>query len=303
MNGHQTGSGQIWVHTSEQLEVSLPVGCHVELLRTGEVNRAVAGNVRSLAHKVSRCDDRRLVGIGETHRALVVQLGVFHLDKEVGCRPLQRPLPRIAKRSLHRDRAAHGRVSGELLAEISAPQGVEIKMIGLRGNVRGIIPVHSDAAGDSELALGKIGLSGDAEFAAFRGRFEVQVAGKLVVERQVADVHSGVDLGGVERAGTLQGEVSAALHGQLVQMNLAHLRQVEIFSFEVKAEAARRRRVGGGAGNLGVTVGEVNIVERGLAAEDAQIGVEFLDRFSVGRGIGCVNVALHLGMQPRSQYL
>ena len=73
-------------------------------------------------------------------------------------------------------------------------------------------------------------------------------------------------------------------------MNLADLRQVEIFSLEVKPETVRVGRVGRSAGNLGVTVREMNIAERRLVAEDAQVGVELLDRFTIGRGVSRVNV-------------
>ncbi len=47
-------------------------------------------------------------------------------------------------------------------------------------------------------------------------------------------------------------------------------------------------------------MGEMNIVERGLGAGHAQIGVELLDRLPIGRGVRRVNVALRLRMRPRS---
>lgn len=82
-------------------------------------------------------------------------------------------------------------------------------------------------------------------------------------------------------------------------MNLANSRKVEIFPAQVEPETAGRRRVGGTAGYVGIAVGELNIVESGLTPGDAQIGVERLDRFPIGRGMGRVYVSLRLGMRPR----
>ncbi len=83
-------------------------------------------------------------------------------------------------------------------------------------------------------------------------------------------------------------------------MNLANAREVEICSGQVEPEAARRRRIGGGAVDLRVLMGEMNIVESGLAAGDVQIGVELLDRLPIRRGILRVNVPLRLRICTRS---
>ena len=118
----------------------------------------------------------------------------------------QRPLPRITQRSLHRHRTAHRGVPGKLLAQISAPQGVEIDMIGLRRDVRGIVAVHADGAFHGKRALAEIrSCPLTRSSPSLRCRFEIKLAGELVVEREVADVHCGVDHRGSERSGRLAG--------------------------------------------------------------------------------------------------
>ena len=83
-------------------------------------------------------------------------------------------------------------------------------------------------------------------------------------------------------------------------MKLANARKVEILSAQIQAEVARVRRVSGAAGNFGVFMREMNIAERGLIPGNAQVSVKLLNRFSVGRGVRRVNVALRLGMRARS---
>jgi hypothetical protein len=143
-------------------------------------------------------------------------------------------------------------------------------------------------------------VSAQAKFTALGRRFKVQSALHFAVEHQVAHVNGGVDHRSIQRARPLQGEVGMTLHREAIQMNLPNARYVEILPDEVKPEDARRRRIGCAAGDLGLLMGEMNIVERRLAAGDAQVGVELLDRFPVGGCIHRVNMALRLGMRPRS---
>ena len=144
-------------------------------------------------------------------------------------------------------------------------------------------------------------MSAHAQFAIFRRRFQIQIAGEFVIQGKVADVNHGIDHGSIERPGALQRKVGATVHRQFVQMNLANPRQIEILPDQVKSEAACRRRVGSAAGDSGVFVSEVNIAESGFVRTNVKIGIELLDRLSVGRGIGGVNVSLHLRMRARSR--
>ena len=160
--------------------------------------------------------------------------------------------------------------------------------------------MHPDAALDGKRAVRKFGVPAQVQFAILRRGFKIQSAREFVIEREVAHVNSGVDHRRIERARSLQRKVGAALHRQAVQMNLANARQVEIFPRQVKPEAARRRRIGRTAGNGGIPVGEMNIVESSLAPGHAKVGVELLDRFPIRRGIRRMNVPLRLGMRPRA---
>ena len=173
-------------------------------------------------------------------------------------------------------------------------------MIGVGRNGCGIIFVHPDSPLNRERACRKFGVSGQPQFAVFGRRLQVHSAGELVAECEIARVDRGGDDRSIERARALQPEVGTALHRQGVEMNLGNVRQVEIFSAQIQPETPRRGRIRGTAGNVGVFVTQMNIVKRGLAARDLQIGVEVLNRFPIGRGVRRVNVALHLGMRPGS---
>ena len=76
---HQAGSREIRIETTQQVEVDLPVGREIEFPRTRQLNRTVPDDVGSFAHQMRRLDVNRLIRVGEPHRALVVQLGVFDI--------------------------------------------------------------------------------------------------------------------------------------------------------------------------------------------------------------------------------
>ena len=92
-------------------------------------------------------------------------------------------------------------------------------------------------------------MSTHAQFAVFRGGLKIQSAGEFVIEREVAYVNGGVDHRRIQRARPCSVKSARPSIGKVVQMNLANPRYVEIFPDQVKPKAARRRRIGGTAGN------------------------------------------------------
>ena len=159
VNGHQSGSSEIRVKRAEQSQIGVAVGGEIEGLRPDELDRAVSRDIRSLPHHVSRSDEDRLLRVREFHGLLIVEFSGFHFDLDRGKRSIQRPATGIAKRSAHRHRSADRRMSGQLVTEVSAPQGVKIEMIHAGCDGRRIVSTDLNDAFEFEGAVREFGIS------------------------------------------------------------------------------------------------------------------------------------------------
>ena len=147
MDRHLPGSGDVRIENAQQLQVDLTIRSHVEILISVPMNVAVPDNVGAFTHQMRQRDMSGLISVGERDRPLVVELGVFQFDRDVGPDSLHCPLRGIAQRAPQRDRAARRGVASKLPAQIGTPYRIKIEVIRLGGDVRGEVAMHSDASG------------------------------------------------------------------------------------------------------------------------------------------------------------
>src|SRR5207245_5793909 len=92
----------------------------------------------------------------------------------------------------------------------------------------------------------------------------------------------------------------ATLDWQLVQVNLAHPRQIEILAREIEMESTRGWREGGSASYFRILVRKTNITQCGFGSPEAKIGIELFNLLAVRGGIGRANMPLSLRISARS---
>ena len=95
-------------------------------------------------------------------------------------------------------------MSGQLVTEVGAPQGVKIEMVHAGRDDGRIVSTDSERAFELEGAMRKFGISAELQFAIFRRRREIESAGEFAVERKFADMNPCGDDRVVESTATLQ---------------------------------------------------------------------------------------------------
>src|SRR4029077_5500986 len=243
---------------------------------------------------------KNAIGIGEPRRPLIVQLGVLDIDGYVGQISIQPPLLRVAQWSLHRDTANHCRVTGQLISEVSAPQRVQIQMIHMCCDIGRIIALHPDGSVHRQRALGELGMAAYHKFPLLRDRLQEKIAGEFAIQGQIAHMPGRIYYWSSQRSRNLQGEVGATLDWQLIQVNLAHPRQIEILAREIEMESTRGWREGGSAGYFRILVRKTNVTQCGFGSPEAKIGIELFNLLAVCRSIGRANVTLSRRISTRS---
>src|SRR5215472_4376378 len=93
------------------------------------VDGAMPRHVSSLAYQMRFRNPQRPIRVRKADGALIVQLGVLHLDRNICEVAIQPPLTWVNYGPLQRYRAGHRRMTRKLFAEISAPKRVQIQMI------------------------------------------------------------------------------------------------------------------------------------------------------------------------------
>src|SRR5207302_3399829 len=84
--------------------------------------------------------------IAKSHRFLVVELGVFHVQENVAEAAVEVPLPPISKWTVHGDGASDCGMSGKLSPKIGAPEWIEIETIHAECERSWISGAHLDVA-------------------------------------------------------------------------------------------------------------------------------------------------------------
>ena len=105
----------------------------------GQLNSTVRGEVRTFPHEVKLLDVNRPVGKDEANGILIADLYILDLERKCTQVAGQAPLPGLEQRPTQSKRAGDGRMSGELAAEIGAPEGVNIQLVRLKRQVGGIV--------------------------------------------------------------------------------------------------------------------------------------------------------------------
>src|SRR5271168_3283919 len=138
VHGDEARRRKVGIEVGEQFEIQATVGGEIEVARAGKLNGAVSGEVSSLSDKVQLLDLHGLAGEGEANRVLVTDLSVFDFDGEGSQRTVEDPQFGLAEWTTQIERTGNGRMSCELTGENGAPHGVEIELIHLKREVRGI---------------------------------------------------------------------------------------------------------------------------------------------------------------------
>src|ERR1700733_3450324 len=81
-------------------------------------------------------------------------------------------------------------------------------------------------------------------------------------------------------------------------MDLADVCKIEVVSCQVQTEAARRGIVGGAAGDDGIVVIEMDIVEGQLTVIEMEVGIELLDGLTVGGGVVELDLTFAVSIRP-----
>src|SRR5579872_744100 len=175
------GSVQIRIEHGEKIEIQLAIGGYIEIIRRRELHAAVGTHVSSLPLHVQFRHVNHFMRNGETHRFLVVQLHVFHLECQATEVAIYRPACRLENWTTEVESASHSRVSGELVAEISVPEGIEIDLVHANGKIGGIAGLQSDTAAYRQRALGQIGSAGEAKFILLSRGVKIEIAEGLMI--------------------------------------------------------------------------------------------------------------------------
>ena len=106
----------------------------------------MSSEVGSLPLKVELLNLSRAIGEGEKNRILIMDFHVFHVESKGGQFTVDDPLIGLAEWTAQVDRASDGRMSRKSAVEIGAPERVEIELVQLKGEVRGIAIPQLDVA-------------------------------------------------------------------------------------------------------------------------------------------------------------
>src|SRR5258708_6597195 len=128
--------------------------------------------------------------------------------------------------------------------------------------------------------------------AALSDGLQIEFAGWLVVQREAPDVNIRIDRRRVRRTGTFENEVGAAFHRETVGLDSLDLGEVEILTRKVKMERASGGLIGGASGDDRFVVEEMQVVESDFALGEVEIGIELPDAFTVGEGVGDVDLSV-----------
>ena len=91
---------------------------------------------------------------------------------------------------------------------------------------------------------------------------QIEVTLWFLIKGEIADVNIGVDDGRVWSAGGLEIKVGTSFHGDAVGVNLRDPSEIEIIAGYVEVQGAGSWVVGGTAGNDGIVLKEMNIIQR-----------------------------------------
>src|SRR5580700_4262078 len=81
-------------------------------------------------------------------------------------------------------------------------------------------------------------------------------------------------------------------------MDLADVCKIEVVSCQVQTKAARRRIVGGAAGDDGMVVIEMDIIECQLTVIEMEVGIELLNGLTVRGGVVELDLAIAVSIGP-----
>src|ERR1700722_5946516 len=107
-----------------------------------------------------------------------------------------------------------------------------------------------------------------------------------------------VDRGCVRRSRAFKSEVDASFDGHTIGMDLADVCKIEVVSCQVQTEAARRGIVGGAAGDDGIVMIEMDIIECQLTVIEMEVGIELLDGLTVRGGVVEPDLTFAVSIRP-----
>src|SRR6266852_2343074 len=139
--------------------------------------------------------------------------------------------------------------------------------------------------------------------AALSDGLQIEFAGWLVVESEAPDVNIRIDRRRVRRTGAFENEVGAAFHRETVGLDSLDLSEVEILARKVKMERASGGLVGGASGDDRFVVEEMQVVESDFALGEVEIGIELPNAFTVGEGVGGVDLSVAVWVRNSARSL
>src|SRR5258707_1724175 len=89
----------------------------------------MAREISSLSRQTQLLDAKRLIGKGESHGILIVDLGILNIEANVSQVAVKRPLSWLEQRTTHVERAGNGGVPGNPPAKIGAQEWVQVDAI------------------------------------------------------------------------------------------------------------------------------------------------------------------------------
>ncbi|MGO9165788.1 MAG: hypothetical protein ACLP56_02840 [Candidatus Sulfotelmatobacter sp.] len=134
------------------------------------------------------------------------------------------------------------------------------------------------------------------KLAALGDGLQVEVAGKFVIEGEIAEVDVRVDSGRVRCAGSFEEEVGAPFDGEAVGIELANAGEIEIISRYVEAEGAGGGVVGGASGDDGIVMKEMDVIESEFAVGEVEGGVELPNSLTVDGAVVEVDPSVGAGI-------
>ena len=250
------------------------------------------GEVSSLPQHVELLDVNRFVREDEANGILVVKLDVFEIEGEGGKIAVESPARGVEERAVKLKRACDGRMPAELSAKIGVPEGIEIELIHAERKIGGIAATQPDVSVDLERAALEVGVADELKSVSLRAGLQIEIAGKFVIEGEIADVDIGIDHWRFGCAGGFEVEIGAAFERETIGRNLADASEIEIISGDVELEGAGGGIVGGASGEDGIVVEEMNVIEGKFAAGEVEVGIELLNGLAVGGGVVEMDLAV-----------
>src|SRR5208282_1319849 len=189
------------------------VQAEVELLRARQMHATMRGEIGPTPRQVEALNQHSLIREFQSNGTNIFYRYVLNLNAEGLQFGGGFQFPRISQGPAYVQRSPQRTLSRDLALQVNAQQRIDVEMMEGEIQVGGkvVLVVQPNAAGNGQIGFIEIGVSVEIELASMGDRIDVEIAGPLLVERQVFEVNVRFERGLFDGAADSHREIRDAI--------------------------------------------------------------------------------------------